>query len=183
MHILVTNDDGVSATGLLALAQAMRRFGKVSVLAPDRDWSGGGHVKTLKRPLRVRTVKLAEDSTALTSNGAPSDCVALALLGILPDKVDLIVSCVNTATNLGHDVTYSGTVTAVMEGVIWGVRGVAVSLDGAGRHRSELQYDVTVGVASWVVENVISNGMPANSFLNANVPDVGRGELNGILLN
>jgi 5'-nucleotidase len=69
----------------LALAQAMRRFGKVSVPALDRDWSGGGHVKTLKRPLRVCTVKLADDSTALTSDGAPSDCVALALLGFLPD--------------------------------------------------------------------------------------------------
>ena len=182
MHILVTNDDGVSAPGLLALTRAMRRFGKVSVLAPDRDWSGGGHVKTLKRPLRVRSVKLADDSPALTSDGAPSDCVALALLGILQDKVDLIVSGINTAANLGHDVTYSGTVTAVMEGIIWGVPGVAVSLDGAGRHRSELQYDVAVDVASWVVEQVISRSMPDSTFLNVNVPYVNKEDLNGILL-
>jgi len=77
MHILVTNDDGVTAPGLLALAQAMRQFGKVSVVAPDHDWSGGWHVKTLNRPLRGRRVKLAGGSEALTSDGAPSDCVMM----------------------------------------------------------------------------------------------------------
>lgn len=182
MHILVTNDDGVTAPGLLALAQAMRQFGQVSVLAPDRDWSGGGHVKTLKRPLRARSVVLDDGSFALTSDGAPSDCVALAVLGMLPEKVDLIVSGVNTAANLGHDVTYSGTVTAVMEGIIWGVPGVAVSLDGAGRHRSELNYDVAACVASWVVGNVIKHGLPAKTFLNINVPYLQENELKGILL-
>jgi broad specificity polyphosphatase/5'/3'-nucleotidase SurE len=81
MHILVTNDDGVTAPGLLALARAMRRLGKVSILAPDRNWSGGGHVKTLDRPLRIKEVSLADGTTAMASDGAPSDCVALALLG------------------------------------------------------------------------------------------------------
>lgn len=182
MHILVTNDDGVSSPGLLALAQAMRRFGKVSVLAPDHDWSGGGHVKTLKRPLRVRSVRLADGTPALSSDGAPSDCVALALLGMLPDKVDLIISGINTAANLGHDVTYSGTVTAVMEGIIWGVPGVAVSLDGAGRDSSELDYDVAVDVAVWIVDKMISAGLPEHTFLNVNVPYVLQGELKGISL-
>ena len=86
MHILVTNDDGVTAPGLLALAQAMRQCGDVSVIAPDHDWSGGGHVKTLKRPLRVRKVKLADENSALTSDGAPSDCVALGIMGLLSCK-------------------------------------------------------------------------------------------------
>ena len=144
MHILVTNDDGVTAPGLLALAQEMRQFGTVSIVAPDHDWSGGGHVKTLNRPLRVRRVKLADGSEALTSDGAPSDCVALALMGLLKDKVDLVVSGVNTAANLGHDVTYSGTVTAVMEGIIWGVPGVAVSLDGRSRNSLELDYTLAI---------------------------------------
>lgn len=183
MHILVTNDDGVTAPGLLALAQAMRHFGEVSVLAPDHDWSGGGHVKTLRRPLRARRVKMADGSTALASDGAPSDCVALALLGLLPDKVDLIVSGVNTAANLGHDVTYSGTVTAVMEGIIWGVPGIAISLDGGGRHSSELTYDVAVEVASGIVENVLANGLPAHTFLNVNVPFLPAGrQLKGVRL-
>ena len=91
MHILVTNDDGVTAPGLIALAQAMRDFGEVSILAPDHDWSGGGHVKTLRRPLRVRRVKLADGTSAFTSDGAPSNCVALGLMGLLSGPVDLVV--------------------------------------------------------------------------------------------
>jgi hypothetical protein len=95
MHILVTNDDGVTAPGLLGLAQAMRSLGKVSILSPDSNWSGGGHVKTLDRPLRIKEVTLADGSAALASDGAPSDCVALALLGFLPEKVDLVISGIN----------------------------------------------------------------------------------------
>ena len=114
MHILVTNDDGVQAPGLLALAQAMQSLGEVSVLAPDRNWSASGHVKTLHRPLRVKEVTLADGSPAFATDGAPSDCVALALLGFLPKTIDLVVSGINPNANLGHDVTSSGTVTAAM---------------------------------------------------------------------
>ena len=114
MHILVTNDDGITAPGLWALANAMRALGNVSILAPDSNWSGGGHVKTIDRPLRVREVQLNDGSRAWASDGEPSDCVALALLGFLPEKVDLVVSGINPMANLGHDVTYSGTVTAAM---------------------------------------------------------------------
>ena len=182
MHILVTNDDGVTAPGLLALAQAMRQFGKVSVVAPDHDWSGDGHVKTLNRPLRVRRVKLADGSEALTSDGAPSDCVALALMGLLKDKVDLVVSGVNTAANLGHDVTYSGTVTAVMEGIIWGVPGVAVSLDGRSTSTFELDYTLAVDVAAAVVRTVLQHELPKGVFLNVNVPQVPAEQFKGIRL-
>jgi len=182
MHILVTNDDGVTASGLLALAQAMRQFGKVSIVAPDHDWSGGGHVKTLNRPLRVRRVKLADGSEALTSDGAPSDCVALALMGLLKDKVDLVVSGINTAANLGHDVTYSGTVTAVMEGIIWGVPGVAVSLDGRSTSTFELDYTLAVDVAAAVVRTTLQNKLPKGIFLNVNVPNVPADQFKGIHL-
>ncbi len=182
MHILVTNDDGVTAPGLLALAQAMRQFGKVSIVAPDHDWSGGGHVKTLNRPLRVRRVKLHDGSEALTSDGAPSDCVALALMGLLKDKVDLVVSGINTAANLGHDVTYSGTVTAVMEGIIWGVPGVAVSLDGRTANSLELDYTLAVEVVSAVVQTVLQHDLPKGTFLNVNVPCVPREQFQGIRL-
>src|SRR4030067_939423 len=112
MHILVTNDDGVNAPGLLALAQEMRKLGQVTVLAPERNWSASGHVKTMHRPLRVTEVILSDGTTALASDGAPSDCVALALLGLLPDSVDLVVSGINPNANGGHDVTSSGTVAA-----------------------------------------------------------------------
>src|SRR5512145_1179939 len=127
MHILVTNDDGVQAPGLLCLAQAMRQIGQVTIFAPDRNWSASGHVKTLERPLRVHETLLADGTTAFTSDGAPSDCVALPLLGFT-DKVDLVVSGINPNSNIGHDVTYSGTVTAAMEAVIAGVPGIAFSL-------------------------------------------------------
>ena len=89
MHILVTNDDGVTAPGILALAEAMRLLGKVTILAPDRNWSASGHVKTMNRPLRVRSAQLADGSPAWASDGAPSDCVALALLGLIEEKIDL----------------------------------------------------------------------------------------------
>ncbi len=129
MHILVTNDDGVNAPGLLALAQSMRELGTVTVLAPDRNWSASGHVKTLDRPLRVKDALLADGTLALASDGAPSDCVALAVLGLLTDPVDLVVSGINPGLNVGHDLTYSGTVTAAMEGAISGLPSVSVSLD------------------------------------------------------
>ena len=105
MHILVTNDDGVTAPGLLALAQVMRQLGKVSVVAPDHNWSASGHVKTMHRPLRVKEVTLADGSPALASDGAPSDCVALALLGLITEKIDLVISGIKPYANMGQDVT------------------------------------------------------------------------------
>lgn len=170
MHILVTNDDGVHAPGLLALVNVMRQCGQVSVVAPDRNWSGCGHVKTLNRPLRVREVRLADGTTALTSDGAPSDCVAMAVMGLLSKKVDLVVSGINPMANMGHDVTYSGTVTAVMESIIWGVPGVAVSLDGNGLPEAELDFSVAARVARFIVRNVLERGLPQGVFLNVNVP-------------
>ncbi len=122
-HILVTNDDGVNAPGLLALVKEMRRIGDVTVLAPDRNWSASGHVKTMHRPLRVRQTTLADGSQAFSSDGAPSDCVALAILGFIETPLDLVVSGINPNANVGHDVTYSGTVTAAMEASHFGHPG------------------------------------------------------------
>jgi 5'-nucleotidase len=179
MHILVTNDDGVSAPGLLALAQAMRTLGKVTVLAPDRNWSASGHVKTMDRPLRVRDTKLADGTTALTTDGAPSDCVALALLGIVQEKIELVVSGINPNANIGHDVTYSGTVTAAMEAVISGVQGIAVSLDSKPGH-GELDYSPAAHVAAGVAMQVIAKGLPEGVLLNVNVPCLPGNEIKGI---
>ena len=182
MHILVTNDDGVTAPGLMILAQEMRKIGKVSILAPDRNWSGAGHVKTLERPLRVKEVLLADGSPAFTSDGAPSDCVALALLGYLPEKVDLVVSGINPIANLGHDVTYSGTVTAAMEAVIWGVPGMAVSLDTSENHLSALDYLPAARLISKIVAEVIQHRLPAGILLNINVPHLPEDKIKGYRL-
>jgi len=181
-HILVTNDDGVSAPGLFALVQEMRRLGKVSVLAPDRNWSGGGHVKTLDRALRVKEVRLSDGTQAFASDGAPSDCVALATLGFFKEPIDLVVSGINTGANLGHDVTYSGTVTAAMEAVIAGVPGIAVSLETVDGHLGDLDYGPAARAASKVVRQVIENGLTHEVLLNVNVPFLPDEKIRGIVL-
>jgi 5'-nucleotidase len=181
-HILVTNDDGVLAPGLLALAQEMRKIGKVSILAPDRNWSGGGHVKTLDRALRVREFRLADGSVAFASDGAPSDCVALATLGYFKDPVDLVVSGINLGANLGHDVTYSGTVTAAMEAVIAGVPGIAVSLETVDGYLGEIDFGPAAHAANKVVQHVIDNGLSSEILLNVNVPLLKDEDINGFRL-
>jgi 5'-nucleotidase len=180
MHILVTNDDGINHPGLLALAQALRPLGEVSVLAPDRNWSASGHVKTLDRPLRVREACLADDTPALSSDGAPSDCVALALLGLLP-PVDLVVSGINPNANLGHDVTYSGTVTAAMEAAIGGVPGIAVSLNSP-ENGVRPDFRVAGSIARRVAAQVMAHGLPPATLLNVNVPYLPEAQLRGILV-
>lgn len=180
-HILITNDDGVNAPGLLALAQAILPLGKITVVAPDRNWSMCGHVKTLFTPLRIQTVELAEGISALAVSGAPSDCVAISLMGMLPDKVDLVVSGINPYPNLGHDLTYSGTVTAAMEAVIYGLPAIAVSLAGPhhNNHQHPVNYQTAGAVAHSVAQGVLQNGLPANTLLNVNVPYLSTAQLGG----
>jgi 5'-nucleotidase len=180
MHILVTNDDGVLAPGLLGLAQEMRKIAKVSILAPDRNWSGSGHVKTLDRPLRIKEVRLADGSLAVSSDGAPSDCVALALLGYFPEKIDLVISGINPMANLGHDVTYSGTVTAAMEAVIWGAPAIAFSLDTKESHLGDLDYSPAAHIARGIVETVLAKHLPPGIFLNVNIPYLPEDQITGI---
>lgn len=180
MHILVTNDDGILSPGLLALAKAMQALGRVTVLAPDRNWTASGHVKTLERPLRVREAVLFDGSPGLSTDGAPSDCVALALLGVLPDPVDLVVSGVNPGENVGHDVTYSGTVTAAMEAAISGLPGVAVSLQLPQTPTRLLDFDAAAQVAQRVVRQVIEHHLNAGTLLNVNVPYRPLDEIRGI---
>ena len=183
MHILVTNDDGVQAPGLLALAQAMRQIGQVTVVAPDRNWSASGHVKTLERPIRVTETLLADGTPAYMSDGAPSDCVALPLLGYV-DKVDLVVSGVNPFSNIGHDVTYSGTVTAAMEAVIAGVPGIAFSLASQDKPANvPTDYGPAGEIAKRVVQNVIDGGsLPEGVVLNVNIPYLSVADMKGFAI-
>ncbi len=178
MHILVTNDDGVTAPGLAALAAALREsgLGQVTVLAPDRNWSASGHVKTLHKPLRVKRAHLSDGMEALACDGAPSDCVALAFLGVIKEKIDLVVSGINPFPNLGHDITYSGTVTAAMEGAISGVPAIAVSLDSTKLG----DYGPAAHAAVRVAREVIARGLPPYTLLNLNVPGLPENEIKGI---
>src|SRR6266567_9244868 len=158
--ILVTNDDGVHAAGLYALAAALDDLGDVYVVAPDREQSTVGHALTLHRPLRV--TQMGERRFAV--NGTPSDCVNMAVLGFLPETPVLVVSGINHGANLGDDVTYSGTVSAAMEGTILGVPSIAVSLVDGG------DFEVAGRVARLVAMRVLVGGLPGNTLLNVNVP-------------
>lgn len=180
-HILVTNDDGVTAPGLLTLAQEMQTLSdaKITILAPDHNWSASGHVKTLHRPLRVKPFPLPGPLTAYASDGAPSDCVALALLGYLEEPVDLVVSGINPYANIGHDVTYSGTVTAAMEAVIGGIPGLAVSLDTPEHASGETDYGPAARAAREIAARVLQEGLPKNTLLNVNVPFLPEAEIKG----
>jgi 5'-nucleotidase len=182
MHILVTNDDGVFAPGLLALVEALRAIGDVTVVAPDRNWSASGHVKTLNRPLRVKEICLADGSPAWACDGAPSDCVALPVLGLLPQPIEMVVSGINPNANLGHDVTYSGTVTAAMEAAIWNLPGIAVSLDAPEYHSGPLDFSTAAQVAARVAVKVWEKKLPPNTLLNINVPYCTLDELKGYMV-
>src|SRR5512138_3371704 len=182
MHILVTNDDGVQAPGILALAQAMRQVGEVTVFAPERNWSASGHVKTLERPLRIHETLLADGTAAFMSDGAPSDCVALPLLGFT-EKIDLVVSGINPNSNIGHDVTYSGTVTAAMEAVIAGVPGIAFSVAGQDKPAGIPQdYGPAGQIAALVAKKVLEESLEEGVILNVNVPYLSFEAMHGILM-
>jgi 5'-nucleotidase len=177
-HILVTNDDGIASPGLLALRNALAEVGRVTVLAPDRNWSASGHVKTMHKPLRVDAATLADGSAAMATDGAPSDAVALALLGVVDDPIDVVVSGINLGANLGHDVTYSGTVTAAMEGAIANVPSLAVSLTS----RDHPDFGVAGRFAASLGRQVLKHGLPPGVLLNVNVPPLRADELHGALL-
>jgi len=165
-RILVTNDDGVESSGLLALARAMRTLGDVTVMAPETNQSAVGHMKTMMRPLRIRERRLADGSPAWAIDGSPTDAVSAAFLGYFGHGFDLVASGVNHGNNLGDDVTYSGTVSAAMEATISGCPAFAMSqtLDGpAGWALAEM-------AAAVVARNILERGLDAGELLNVNVP-------------
>lgn len=175
--ILVTNDDGVDSPGLAALARALRTVEDVCVIAPNRNWTAAGHTKTLDRPLRVTEIKLPGTRiSAFSSDGTPSDCVALGLLGLAPERPRLVVSGINTGPNMGSDITYSGTVSAAMEGVVSGVPAIAVSL------ADYLQWDFAYAgrFAAKLAKRVLDAGLERDVLLNVNVPQIPRREIKGV---
>jgi 5'-nucleotidase len=178
MYILISNDDGVQSEGLLALRQALDTIGETAVVAPDRNWSGAGHYRKLFDPLRAWEVRLADGSPAITCDGTPADCVALAILGLLPRRPDLVVSGINHGANLGDDLLYSGTVAAAMEAVICGVPGIAVSLHNP--ERAVWDFRSAAQAAAQIVRHVERRGLPAEVLLNVNVPPGPPEDIRGI---
>ncbi|MDY7039740.1 MAG: 5'/3'-nucleotidase SurE [Chloroflexota bacterium] len=176
-YILLTNDDGIHHAGLLALKDALAALGEVIVTAPDHNWSAAGHTKTMHKPLRVKETTLSDGTLAHTTTGAPSDCVALVLLGVLgPRRPDLVVSGINQGANVGQDITYSGTVAAAMEGVISGIPSIAISLDSY--EVQDFTYAAQVGAG--VARLVLQHGLPSHTLLNVNVPALPAEQIAGV---
>jgi 5'-nucleotidase len=182
MHLLITNDDGIRAPGLLALVRALRNDYRLSILAPERNWSACGHVKTLRRPLYVRDTKLSDGTPALVSDGSPSDCVALALLGLVDDPIDLVVSGINSLANLGQDVTYSGTVMAAMEAAIFGVPGIALSLDRGHEEGGDHDFEPAARVGATIIRQIATKRIARGIFFNINIPDLPQDEIGGVAI-
>ncbi len=169
MHILITNDDGYLAPGIKILAQELSQVADVSVVAPDRNKSGASNSLTLTRPLRV---ELSAEGFYYV-DGTPTDCVHLALSGLLDRAPDMVVSGINAGPNLGDDVLYSGTVAAAMEGRYLGLPAIAVSLVGSpAKH-----YQSAAQIARRVVERLTLKPLPDDTLLNVNVPDLPAGEI------
>ena len=174
MRVLVSNDDGVYAPGIRVLADGLREAGhEVTVVAPDRDRSGASNSLTLDQPIRVKD--LGERTWRVA--GTPTDCVHLALTGLLEVDPDIVVSGINSAANLGDDVIYSGTVAAAMEGRFLGLPAVAMSLattDASLRH-----YLTAARAAAQITARLLVDPLPADTILNVNVPDVPWDEVRG----
>jgi 5'-nucleotidase len=164
LNILVTNDDGIHSVGISVLAKALREIGNVFVVAPDREKTAVAHSLTLHRPLRVEKIK--RNSWAV--DGTPADCVYLGVNVILPKPPQLIVSGINKGGNMGDDVTYSGTVSAAFEGTLLGIPSFAISLDA----RSHFKFHTAARFAVRVARHIVKKGLPEDTFLNINVPNV-----------
>ena len=172
MLILVSNDDGIHAAGVRALAAALEPLGEIWLVAPDRQQSAASHSLSLHRPLRVEEV----GERCLAVDGTPTDCVNLAINGILPERPALVVSGINHGANLGDDITYSGTVSAAMEGTLLGTPGIAVSLVVT---REKPNFSAAASFAAALARAVLEGGLPPDTLLNVNVPALPAAELRG----
>jgi 5'-nucleotidase len=174
MKILISNDDGYQAPGIVCLAKTLQQIAEIQVIAPDRNRSGASNSLTLEHPLRLRQA----ENGFIYVDGTPTDCVHLAITGLLDFEADIVISGINAGPNLGDDVIYSGTVAAAMEGRFLGLPGLAVSLGSfQGQH-----YETAAKVVLKLLERLQTHqlSLPTNTILNINVPDVPFEELKGM---
>lgn len=172
INILVSNDDGVNAPGIIALSDALKAFAKVLTVAPDRNCSGASNSLTLTNPLRINTL----NNGYVSVNGTPTDCVHLAIRQLCKVDPDIVVSGINAGANMGDDTLYSGTVAAAMEGRFLGLPAIAISLVG-----KKLQhYQSAADYAARIVKNLLAHPIESNQILNVNVPDLPLEQIKGI---
>lgn len=177
MHILVTNDDGVRAPGIQALAQKMSEIGETALVAPLEEKSAIGHGITIREPIRVHKMNIEGVSQAWGVNGTPADCVKLGLIELLDEKCDLVISGINQGPNLGTDVLYSGTVSAAIEGVILGVPSLAISLASWDYDDYSVSADIVKNLVEYLIKNKFT--LPSGTLLNINIPPVKQEDLAG----
>ncbi len=176
MTILITNDDGIYAEGIYALAAEMKKVGDIVVVAPDSERSSVGHGITLSHPIWYKTVRRKETFFGYAISGTPADCVKFAMKVILKKKPDLVVSGINLGGNDGCSVFYSGTVAGAREGAFSGIPSLAVSLDTFVNP----DFRTAAKVARGVARDVLKRGLPPGTFLNINVPALPAGEIKGV---
>lgn len=176
-HILITNDDGIDADALAPLAGALAALGDVDIIVPERNWSGASHSITLFRPLRVRATKLRNGHAAFMTDGSPTDCVRLAVLGFLKHRPDIVVSGINRGANMGDDITYSGTVAAAMEGLLSNIPSIAISI---GAYGGDINYEPAASFAALLARNILDRGLAPDTLLNVNVPPLPRDQIAGV---
>lgn len=175
MKILISNDDGVHAIGISTLATEIAKIAEVEVIAPDRNRSGASNSLSVQVPVRVQ--QLGNGYYSVT--GTPTDCVHLAVTGLLQIKFDMVISGINAGANLGDDILYSGTVAAATEGGLLGLPSVAFSLAGKDPQKN---YDTAAAVARQIIERLKKAPLPYATILNVNVPDIAIEDLNGFEL-
>jgi 5'-nucleotidase len=177
LQILVTNDDGVHADGLWALAKELKEIGTVTVAAPDRDQSGSGTAVTLRQPLRLKEVKAPVDGIqAYSVEGTPGDSVILAIRHAIKDRIDLVVSGINEGPNLGNDVFISGTIGAALQGYFYGIPSIAISVAAF----QGLTFDVAARMAKLLADGFQDGSLPKRLLLNVNVPNLPPEKIEGI---
>jgi len=173
MRILISNDDGVNSEGIRTLTEVLKTLGEVFIVAPDRDQSAASHALSLYRPLRMEEIS----RNTYSVDGTPTDCVNLAVNGILKGKKpDLIVSGINKGENLGDDITYSGTVSAAIEGTLLEIPSIAVSVV----NKNGFRFDTASYYALIIAKYVLTRGLPKGTFINLNVPSLSKEEIKGI---
>ncbi|MDD5555772.1 MAG: 5'/3'-nucleotidase SurE [bacterium] len=176
MKILLTNDDGIHAPGLRALAAAVREVGEIVIIAPDTERSAVGHAITTADPLRATEVRTDGELFGLAVSGTPADCVKIAISALLPERPDLVISGINQGPNTGMNVIYSGTVSAATEATMLGVPALAVSLDSF----TSREFGPAAAFAARLARLVLERGIPEGILLNVNVPAVPAGDITGV---
>lgn len=177
-RILITNDDGIHAPGIFALARSLESIGDIVIAAPDSEKSAVGHAITISDPIRIQEIEIGNRFKGYSVSGTPADCVKIAVQSIMKTVPDIVVSGINLGANVGYNIIYSGTVSAATEGTFLGIPSIAISLDTIFK----ADFNPAMKFARGITELTLKNGLPEGTLLNVNVPALPEKEIKGIKL-